>query len=509
MFVFYESNALNHIGKTLYYVTEDRERYFDFVQELLNQVVPRKRALVNVEGSIAGGVYSLITEDGKYGISTRDALNAFKTNFGMATRPFGNMTAAFTNNNDRVNYEPADDTSPVFRKLTKDYNHRTNPAAAEPYLHQIIDQGTLMGTRDSDQDVYINGIPANMVNDTGLYELYRNVVKKFVNSMIRLCESYRDNSQPTNDIQGWVSRWVSGVTHTVTGSPQPVSYSYGGRRTVSQFNSEVSKHGAPRSFEMNDNNNPHHYYQQYNANLVDASMNEPNQMYRDHGILGQGNKRWPGLFKKSPNPFPDDFEEYESGTTDHDNPAHKEWFEWEKWTGIDCIGLTLQALRYAERPRDYAANQLISDPVDLPVPGIRIADVCCRVNGTWGSLHHSDAEPAGTLYNTNVNNFFNQANRNLLYYWEPAQVIGAERLIHKGDFIKYGSTHITNVYSERVQIVGNQIRYQIIHAYGAQAYQYPDWDMQSPLPIFSRKVMKTWQNITANLTGFGRIKLWD
>jgi len=435
-------------------------------------VVPRKRSLAD---------YVLAAENGIYdNLNTVNAIGLFKAGFNV-----DNMQ------------NPKGD----FKKLMKDYNIEYENI----WRNLIVDKYILVGNNQNPAHNLINSSVTE--GDTGLYELYQNVVQKFVNSMIRLCESYRDNSNPDNDIHGWVSRISSsGVTHVVTGNPQPVSYSYGGRRTIRQFNDEVSKHGAPRSLEINNNINQHGYYQQYNANLVDASMNEPNQMYRDHGILGQGTKRWPGLFKKSPQP--DNFEEYESGTIGHDNPAHKEWFEWEKWTGIDCIGLTLQALRYAERPGDYAVNQSISDPVDLPVPGIRIADVCCRVDGTWGSLHHSDAEPAGTLYNTNVNNFFNQANRNLLYYWQPAQVIGAERLIHKGDFIKYGSTHITNVYSERWGLSQNNGDYDVIQALG---WECSNTTLQCINYPWFRKVGISANNHPAlsQPSGFGRIKLWE
>jgi len=89
------------------------------------------------------------------------------------------------------------------------------------------------------------------------------------------------------------------------------------------------------------------------------------------------------------------------------------------------------------------------------------------------------------------------------------------KLLRKGDLLKYvnnsgTTTHISIVYSERAEIVGGNARYRIVHAYGENSYTYPDYDPTNPNQnVFSRKVLVTWQNISANPTGYGRIKLWQ
>lgn len=54
----------------------DSDKKLDFVQELLNQVVPRKRTLSKT--------YELLDEDGYFGDKTSSALQTFRESFGMA-----------------------------------------------------------------------------------------------------------------------------------------------------------------------------------------------------------------------------------------------------------------------------------------------------------------------------------------------------------------------------------------------------------------------------------------
>jgi len=474
VFVFDADTGVNHKGVTPPNVTDDGERYFDFVQELLNQVVPRKRGLLNSEGISVQ--YNLLDErgpgQGKYGAAEEQVVELFKRNFRV----------------DNVVQATSD-----FRKLLKDYNKN---AETDTWRNRIVDKYILVGNNQNTAHNLIN--PSTTEGDTGLYELYQNVVQKFVNSMIRLCESYRDHSNPDNDIHGWVSRLTSGVTYTVTGSPQAVSYSFGGRREVSHFNARVSKHGAPEfgQIQSNNANNPYAAYQQYQANILDAGPNVVNPIQRDHGIVGGSNKKWPGIRAG---------QEYNTGI----NQLVPNWRCWayDNWAGIDCNGLMLNALRYADRPGTYAALQELSGVGDQPVLGTSVGNVCVNDTCTSRSEIHSNT----ALFDVNVNRLFHQGNTDLLYYWPLNAVQHTDRSLHKGDFIYYHSnalSHITTVYSDKAELIGNQVRYRIIHAYGAPEYTYPGYDqLRANQTVFSRKVMDTWQNI-AIPEGFGRIKIW-
>jgi hypothetical protein len=219
-------------------------------------------------------------------------------------------------------------------------------------------------------------------------------------------------------------------------------------------------------------------------------------MWVDHGILGQGNKMWPGLYKKSP--APELFEEYASGTTTNE-AAHKAWFEWEKWAGIDCEGLALHGLRYAYRPEVYATEQQVEEQ-NTEIPGIVIGDVCNSANCAIKLPILSDGWQ-GALLNINVTKFFNPANTGFLYQWQRTE--DSQKLIHKGDFAHYDG-HISTVYSERWgKTIFNtrdypNINYDVIHAYGNSLYHQD----------FSRKVIITGNDIIIPI-GFGRIKLWN
>ena len=57
--------------------------------------------------------------------------------------------------------------------------------------------------------------------------------------------------------------------------------------------------------------------------------------------------------------------------------------------------------------------------------------------------------------------------------------------------------------------IASSCTYDIIHAYGVTPYTPLNDAEEEQDPIFSRKVIKTKQNISATPAGFGRIKLWD
>lgn len=87
-----------------------------FVQELFNQVIPRKRTLTLANNITADQL--LIDEGGYFGGADSTRLEIFRNSFNLGI----DTNVAFTNTNGNVSYdEGADNTSPTFRKLMKDY----------------------------------------------------------------------------------------------------------------------------------------------------------------------------------------------------------------------------------------------------------------------------------------------------------------------------------------------------------------------------------------------------
>jgi len=73
-FVYNETLPENYIGKTGENVINDDDKKFDFVQELLNQVVPRKRSVTT---------YALLNENGIFDSDTEGAVRLLRTDFNI------------------------------------------------------------------------------------------------------------------------------------------------------------------------------------------------------------------------------------------------------------------------------------------------------------------------------------------------------------------------------------------------------------------------------------------
>jgi hypothetical protein len=181
---------------------------FYYIQELLNQVIPRKKSYVDTNGEN----YKLLEEDGLFDDSSSAALQTFKKNFGMeGIAGIGNSKVAFNNNGGYITYESLDDTSETFRKLMKDYSHISDPSESQPWLNKIVDRETLVGLNVRPTDFIINGEPGSG-NDSGLFELYKLVVEKYVRAMLEEGERFAgvrgdvtENSAPKD---GWTSRKI-------------------------------------------------------------------------------------------------------------------------------------------------------------------------------------------------------------------------------------------------------------------------------------------------------------
>jgi hypothetical protein len=428
VFVFDESNALNHIGKTPYYVTEDRERYFDFVQELLNQVVPRKRSV--------GNLYSLLEEDGiftnDFGSNTVGALNLLKEHFQI----------------DSITNAQWD-----FTKLMRDYN--IPEADYLMWSNRIVDKRTLAGdTLRVEGQVLDNQInPSITQGDTGLYELYVNVVKVFINKMVEEGQRY------VNDTTTFKSR---------TGSTeQGVSYCFGSNDDLIEYQNNVSGVTfAPTPVPAN-----------YRG---DVGGKQYAGLIRDEWNI------WDSYFINkniSCNPVPP--------STINQVLDHKLYPQY--WAGVDCSAFIQIMANHAD-PNINPGNGV--PPVNPKVLNLAdYAEICTanrrELKRTYSGYYFEDDRDI--TKHIAFDGLTTQQKEEKL------------KLLKKGDLIHY-SGHISMVYSERALMVGDQARYQIIHAYGRQNYDFNDNKIIDP-GEFSRKVVITRQD-AANPIGFGRIKLW-
>ena len=98
----------------------DKVREVDFIQELLNQVVPRKRSVSN---------YKLLDEDGYFGTLTANAVESFKHEFKVDNTTEGSD----------------------FQKLVKDYS-----LTESEWTNKIIDKKILIGKDKKLADNQIN-----------------------------------------------------------------------------------------------------------------------------------------------------------------------------------------------------------------------------------------------------------------------------------------------------------------------------------------------------------------
>ena len=277
-----------------------------------------------------------------------------------------------------------------------------------------------------------------------------------------------------------------------------VSYSYGGKQTLKEFNEKVSRHGAPSITEISANDN---YKNNYRGDILDATEGETDPEIIKHGSVGAGDKQWPGLFE-------DEYHVWEDNgrTGDH-------IYDPKYWAGIDCIGLVIHGLRYAWKPSDYGSVQHMAK--DRTVPGVNIADACIQLNDDnvtckTGAPVDSDDRAIMPLLNTSANKFFRGKDEELMHYWPKSKE--NQKLIHQGDVVRYGiyAKHISMVYSDEASCSEKgDCSYEIIHASG---YNYIDANgnnIDDP-EEFSRKVLSTKsKNMPVETTGFGRIKLWD
>ena len=442
----------DHKGETT--GDEDKLREVDFVQELLNQVVPRKRSVKDADK------YDLLDENGYFGNSVARAIELFKKHFNV----------------DNTSDEKSD-----FQKLVKDYN-----LTESEWINKIIDKKILVGKDKriiiDPKDNLINGVSGNDRNDTGLYELYENVVEVFVKKMIEEAEKYANSNNKT-----WYARTGEKQGPDVEGGAG-VSYCFGGKQDIGNYNSTVTSCVTPGGSTLTGFTI---YTQDTNGNVTSSTISlvnpgTPSNAAVDNTYKGNINDtgctytetlNYPGLYASEHRSlyYGDGahYRDYNEATDELSNPWPTNAFPQFNmdpanpyWSGIDCSGLVQWAVKN---------GKAVAPGLNITIPS----------PPTWQSSQD-------LFTDNNYNNVLYLANPS-----DPDESTKVQKKLKKGDLVRY-SGHISIVYSDRWGESTFNTDYDIIHAFG--------WDEYND--EFSRKVIITGNDITAP-TGFGRIKLWN
>ncbi len=277
------------------------DKRFDFVQALFNQVIPRKRSVNN---------YTYTDEDGIFGPGSQNRIQQFKQQFNI--------------NNTR------NSASSAFNKLMKDYRLQSQQAT---WTNKILDQHIFIGST-LDTSTTPNRVDTE---DTGLYELYINGVNPFVDAMIEEADRYAGNEVTVN----WVARTGEGATEHGDG----MSYCFGCKQTVEEFNNTVANCQAETRGQIQNRENDETQINYTGHVISDAQGNCI--------VSTSGGRRWAGL----------NSDEYNSST----GP-----FQPRYWSGIDCSGLVQRAVDGA---RGVASSLIISLNQNPGVNPMRARDI--------------------------------------------------------------------------------------------------------------------------------------
>ncbi|MCK5685498.1 hypothetical protein KAJ27_15310, partial [bacterium] len=431
VFVYDTTDDEKHKGITTDWSVSEESREFDFVQELLNQVIPRKR----------GTNYTLLTENGIYNTVTKDAVGILKDKF-------------------KIDNIGKKGIKSDFKKLMTDYN--IEDSEIETWHNKIIDKKILAGDTYSSTDNRINTSPTE--GDTGLFELYMNVVKVFVDAMIAEGERYAGEGTGTLPTQAWIARTEhaqNATTEKIAHGPG-MAYCYGGKNDIGEFNSNVANCLAPERTIIEGYETdgiPNNEYRGKLGSVVNGGVEIA-------CTIGAGDQKWAGLFKN----------EYDTG-----QPP----FLSTRWAGIDCSGFVM---RVVHDGRTAVADTNVNITINRP--------------GNW-------TQAVNIPVANNAFDFYEDNNK-------------AKRLLKKGDLIRNeNGGHIAMVY-KNYNNLNDARRFEIIHAYdgGGDNWStvFPTWNEagdNSGQTIFSRKVVVTFAYRRLNASGFvmtqriyGRIKLW-
>ena len=541
VFVYDESADDNHIGKTDAGVTADDGKKIDYVQELLNQVVPRKRNLDDPTNPGTVYAYILMNEDGIYNAYTYNRLVDFKHNFNLNAN---DTVSSYAEGSNGIGTYGSDTTSPIFRKLMKDYGKRNagNPwlsgwQSNDSWLHKVIDKNTLVGSvrrtpatgepfNADTADAQINQTTGNTSNDTGLYELYKNVVEKFVNKMIERGEHYagiRGAAGQDAPTDYWTSR--TGQGPGLHGQFAGMSYSYGGIDSIAIFNNSVARLRGP-------------------AEGMAEALYRGNASALTNGVFDAAtpvdNRRWAGMKagryeynrwsnENTPPAPPDGYIEttaacdatFPQQVAEHSYyPAH--------WAGLDCSAFAQRVINESDPAVTTGLGYLPGVSTHVRALANSLADYRNGFNGfSCEIVNQTTGARLITIPRAWVGHYFQDADERTKYVEisspeNPApqeQRVRALRQLRKGDLLQYpragGVSHMSIVYSDRAECTDSNnsasCTYEIVHAYGTDTY----FDRSIAQNVFSRKVIRTLNDLPSRgggilqPVGFGRIKLWD
>ena len=500
------------------------QKGFYYVQELLNQVVPRGRSMYNDDPATNAttpwitNTYQLIDEDGIYSTPTYSAVKNFKQSYGIDS------------NND------------IFKKLAKDYSLVDPSDNSFSWRFKIVEKETLIGKTQSDADTIPNTAANNKGNkDTGLYELYKNVVEKFVNKMIAEAELYAGVRQPDSDEQPVTDNWISRTGEGPTGTANPpgphgqgMSYSWDGKMNIALFNAQVAPtcsknaekilYGVYSTLKRKQLADPAIPYRTgyidpvtleagppppgTDLNPTKVDMNYKGNLDDACDLVSGESYKYPGL-KKHENDSNKQYNLTGYSTGDKSqivyfNLLHASrttfllpQYKADYWAGIDCSGLVQRAINAADK---------------LGIPGASSAVPMLGDSGSYGQYTKTAVNTESLGCDQCVNDYSYRIS------YDPEDAAPTLKNIKKGDLVKYDG-HMSMIYSDRptclptLNASGEEetaCTYEIVHAYGGTPYQQLDENGKKVGdPIFSRKVIKTKNNISSEPTGFGRIKLWD
>jgi len=263
------------------------QRRFDYIQELLNQVVPRKFTLVDRGNNSTD--YVFLDENGQYGDETQRAIELLRSSF---------HTVSW-------------DESEVISKLKEDYE---NDFTDGEWLTKVVDRDLLVGS------IYLNNNAMSQAtrdlydpyeDKNGVLELYENYVVPFIDKMIEEAEKY------VND----TTRWI----HRPTDIGEPALIGTGDTIYVDDYlNIVYLNTGAAYSFGSIDRRD------EWRQKITSNPGEYPVEAWSEYEFGHQ-----PGLYYEN-----------EEQLWVRDQTAYPQYCPWD-WAGIDCRGLVQRCIKIA------------------------------------------------------------------------------------------------------------------------------------------------------------------
>ena len=435
---------------------------YDFMQNIFNQILPRKRSVTD---------YQMIEEDGIFNADDEKTLARAKGEFLVGV------------NTSSVNMSEA------FSKLMKDYRKESELGV---WLDRVIDKDMLVVNTYNSLDKKVND--GNKVTDTGLYELYVNVVEPFVSVMISEAEKYKDSVG--KDYPNANTYWVARTGEIVT---QGESYCFGCKDKYENFWTLVTRCKEPSSkylkktyYKKDDKRNYVTYYgnvvtstnvnNKYNKNISDYSCSVTNSVAN----------KYPGLYLWEKNAYPYYYSEKNNDASKKDFPQLNP----SNWAGIDCSGFVVRVMQVS------LENLKVSGDYLVQLPGIWNKKRLVLFNEEEANKNWA----ADTFFRSQAQIDTTDGEKVMVNYQEYPKddkkgQIKTAKSLRQGDLVSYEG-HVSVIYSDS-DVNGN---YQVVHAF---SWEPGEKDKVSFPWIRKVAVTNNRHKGLGKPIGFGRIKLWD